>query len=194
MITYSIEYMVNLPDRPDLDMYKSMIPETIELYVKGPHSLMKFKGGMAENLSGDILYKAKEKSLYTLHPSNHSAVQTSVAALQNSDDKEMRAKKTSEKASLLGLTSTKYVVKDSLEGTETWVWCTPLPNASTSLMVYFLESMTQYKITNMEGLPLQIAFKGKEFNLNILPKSIVKKKISNQLFIIPKDYTISKTG
>ncbi len=193
VIQYDVQYVVNESDRPDLEVYKNMIPSTLELSVQGSNSLMKFKGGTSENLLGEILFKSKENALYTLTHANRSAVKTSVSTLQNPEDKVIVARKTSETSTLDGFVCRKYLVKDTAENTQTEVWCASIPSVSTELMVYFLESMTQYQIKNLEGLPLKIAFKGKEFDLNILAKSIIKKKMPHQLFSVPEGYTVSKT-
>lgn len=192
-VTYTIDYDVNLPDRPDLELYQSMIPENIELSIKGLNSIMKINGGMAQELVGDILYKSAEKALYTISNTNKTAVKTPLSSLQQNGDKVFKAEKTNETSIFLGYKCTKYVVKDTAEKTETWVWSAPITNASSRLMVYFLESVTQYQIANVSGLPLKIEFKGKEFNLSILPKSIDKKTIPSSLFVIPKGYKVTQT-
>lgn len=192
VVTYGVEYKVNLPDRPDLDMYQSMMPDAILLSLKEANSLMQVKGGMTDNLIGDILYKAKEKAIYSLTPATKTAVKTPISDLYTAGDRSFKAVKTTETAPFLGYKCTKYIIKDEQEGTETWVWSAPITNASASLMVYFLESMTQYKIANVQGLPLKIEFKGKEFDLTIVSQKIEKKALPTSLFVIPKDYKISR--
>jgi len=190
-VTYGIEYHVNLADRPDLEMYQSMVPESLELYLKDVNSLMKLTGGMSQGLIGDILYKAKEKTIYSLNRNAKTATKTPLSSLYESGDRQFKAEKTTETSTILGYRCSKYRIVDKEEGTETWVWSTPISNASASLMVYFLESMTEYHISNVHGLPLKIEFKGKEFDLTIVAKKAEKKALASSLFVVPKDYTIT---
>lgn len=191
LVSYGIQYKVNLPDRPDLEMYQSMMPESLEMSLKDVNSLMILKGGMSEGLIGDILYKAKEKAIYSLNRNAKTASKTPLSSLYDSGDRHFKAEKTAEAMTILGYKCRKYRIVDKEEETETWVWSTPITNASANLMVYFLESMTQYRISNVQGLPLKIEFKGKEFDLTIVAQKAEKKKLASNLFVIPKDYKIT---
>lgn len=191
LVSYGIQYKVNLPDRPDLEMYQSMMPESLEMYLKDVNSLMVLKGGMSEGLIGDILFKAKEKAIYSLNRNAKTASKTPLSSLYDSGDRHFKAEKTTETTTILGYKCTKYRIVDKEEDTETWVWSAPITNASANLMVYFLESMTQYQISNVQGLPLKIEFKGKEFDLTIVGQKTEKKKLAASLFAIPKEYKIT---
>lgn len=196
IISYSIQYEVVQDDRMDLEIYKSMIPQKMELSVKDHNSHLKFVGGMTQGLLGDILYHSKDKNLYSIFDHNKTAIQTSVESLKKDAEKGgFVAVKTSETSTILGYLCTRYIVKDEKEGTETSLWCTKsISNASASVMVYFLESMTHYGVTGIEGLPLKIQFKGKEFNLTLLGENKLEKKMSEKLFIVPEGYTLTKAN
>lgn len=193
VITYAVGYTVVLPDRPDLEMYKDMIPNQVELSLKGANSLLKFKGGMSEGLLGDILYLPKNKSLYTISHPAKTVQQTTVESLKNQLDKSVfTAKKTTETAVILGLKCLKFVVVDEKEGTQTNLWCTKaIPNANANVMAYFLESMTHYGIVGLEGLPLRIEFKGKEFDLTLVAEKKLARKLPATDFVLPKGYKLT---
>jgi hypothetical protein len=192
VISYGVEYDVNLPDRPDLEMYEAMFPEIIELSIKGHNAMMKCKGGMAEGLIGDILYKAKEKNLYTLFPQTKTASQIPQESIHRQDKLVLDAMKTAETSTFLGVQCTKFVVRDLQEGTQTDIWCAKMAASIANLMLYFLETMTHYNIKGLEGLPLKIEFKGKEFNIAILPEQMERKRLASSFFTVPKDFKITK--
>ncbi len=193
VISYSIEYEVVQDDRMDLEIYKAMIPHKMELSLKGANSHLKFVGGMTQGLLGDILYQSKEKNLYSIMDFNKTVTKTSVEELTQGMLKTgFKAQKTSDTASVLGYFCAKYVVKDEKEGTETSLWCTKsISNASASVMVFFLQSMTQFGVSGVEGLPLKIQFKGKEFDLTLLANNKEQKQLPATLFEIPKGYKLN---
>jgi len=184
VISYSIEYDVVQENRMDLEIYKAMIPH------------LKFVGGMTQGLLGDILYHSKDKNLYSIFDHNKTVTKTSVESLKNNAGKSgFTALKTQETSSILGYECTRFVVKDEKEGTETSLWCTKgISNASASVMVYFLESMTQFGVTGIEGLPLKIEFKGKEFDLTLSAQNKEEKQLASTLFTVPAGYTLTATN
>ena len=196
VISYSIEYDVVQENRMDLEIYKAMIPQKMLLSIKDQNSHLKFVGGMTQGLLGDILYHSKDKNLYSIFDHNKTVTKTSVESLKNSTEKTgFTALKTQETSSILGYECTRFVVKDETEGTETSLWCTKgISNASASVMVYFLESMTQFGVSGIEGLPLKIEFKGKEFDLTLLAQNKEEKQLASTLFAIPAGYTLTATN
>lgn len=196
VISYSIEYDVVQENRMDLEIYKAMIPKKMVLSIKDQNSHLKFVGGMTQGLLGDILYHSKDKNLYSIFDHNKTVTKTSVESLTHMTDKTgFTAVKTQETSSILGYECTRFVVKDEKEGTETSLWCTKgISNASASVMVYFLESMTQFGVSGIEGLPLKIEFKGKEFDLTLAAQNKEEKTLASTLFAIPEGYTLTKTN
>lgn len=196
VISYSIEYDVVQENRMDLEIYKAMIPQKMLLSIKDHNSHLKFVGGMTQGLLGDILYHSKDKNLYSIFDHNKTVTKTSVESLKNMTDKSgFTAVKTQETSSILGYECTRFVVKDEKEGTETSLWCTKsISNASASVMVYFLESMTQFGVNGIEGLPLKIEFKGKEFDLTLTAQNKEEKTLASTLFAVPAGYTLTATN
>jgi hypothetical protein len=194
VLSYSIGYEVNQKDRVDLEIYKGMMPEKLELSLKGQKSLLKFVGGMAQSFLGDILYLPKEKSLYTIMHTTQTATQTTVQDLKDKTAKDaFVAQKIDTTIEILSYKCQKHVVKDEKEGTETILWCTKeISNASASVMVYFLQSMTGFSVEGVQGLPLKIEFKGKEFNLTLLTENKLAQKLHESEFEVPKHYKIKK--
>lgn len=196
VISYSIDYDVVQENRMDLEIYKAMIPQKMLLSIKDHNSHLKFVGGMTQGLLGDILYHSKDKNLYSIFDHNKTVTKTPVESLKNSTEKTgFTAHKTPETSSILGYECTRFVVKDEKEGTETSLWCTKgISNASASVMVYFLESMTQFGVAGIEGLPLKIEFKGKEFNLTLVAQNKEEKTLAATLFTVPAGYTLTATN
>jgi len=196
VISYSIVYDVVQANRMDLEIYKAMIPQKMVLSIKDQNSHLKFVGGMTQGLLGDILYHSKDKNLYSIFDHNKTVTKTSVESLKHGIEKTgFNAQKTQETSSILGYECTRFVVKDEKEGTETSLWCTKgISNASASVMVYFLESMTQFGVSGIEGLPLKIEFKGKDFDLTLAAQNKEEKILASTLFSIPEGYTLTKTN
>ena len=193
LITYKIQYEVVEPNRTDLEVYKNMIPSEMKLFLKGPASMLQFLGGMTEGVLGDILYKTSDKVIYSIFPTTKSYTKTSTESLDHKSGKQLKAIKTDSIKSFSGVFCTKYVVKDTSEGTETALWCAKsINNPSSRIMGYFLESMTEISVAGIEGLPMKIEFYGKEFNLIIQSTNKEKKIMPLTFFSVPKTYKLSK--
>ena len=78
VISYKVSYNVVEQDRPDLEIYKNMVPSEMDMFIKGSSSMLKFKGGAAEGILGDILYKASDKTIYSLFHSTKTYSKTQV--------------------------------------------------------------------------------------------------------------------
>jgi hypothetical protein len=196
VISYGIRYEVVEEGRMDLEVYKSMVPQKLEFLIKDKNSLLKFEGGMTEGILGDILYQSKRKMLYSIFHHNKTVIQLSESNLKSTAQKTVfQAVKTQEISKLLGHNCTRYVVKDTSNGSETSLWCTTsIPNASSGVMTHFLESMTLFDVAGLKGFPLKIQFKGKEFELTLLAEKKEQKKLSKNLFEIPKGYKLSESN
>lgn len=196
VISYGIRYEVVEEGRMDLEVYKSMVPQKLEFFIKDKNSLLKFEGGMTEGILGDILYQSKRKMLYSIFHHNKTVIQLSESNLKITAQKTVfQAVKTKEISKLLGHNCTRYVVNDTSNGSETSLWCTTsIPNASSGVMTHFLESMTLFDVAGLEGFPLKIQFKGKEFELTLLADKKEQKKLSKNLFEVPKGYKLSESN
>ena len=196
VISYGIRYEVVEEGRMDLEVYKSMVPQKLEFLIKDKNSLLKFEGGMTEGILGDILYQSKRKMLYSIFHHNKTVIQLSESNLKSTAQKTVfQAVKTQEISKLLGHNCTRYVVKDTSNGSETSLWCTTsIPNASSGVMTHFLESMTLFDVAGLKGFPLKIQYKGKEFELTLLAEKKEQKKLSKNLFEIPKGYKLSESN
>jgi hypothetical protein len=196
VISYTIGYEVVEEGRIDLELYKTMLPQKLEFLLKDKNSLLKFEGGMTEGLLGDMLYQSKRKMWYSIFHHNKTVIQLSESNLKSTAQKTVfQAVKTQEISILLGHHCTRYVVKDTSNGSETSLWCTTsIPNASSGVLTHFLENMTLFDVAGLEGFPLKIEFKSKEFDLTLLAEKMEQKKLSKNLFEIPKGYKLSESN
>ena len=192
VLTYNITYEVVAEDRTDLEVYKSMIPKEMKMFIKGPSSMLQFAGGNTEGILGDILYRTSDKAIYSIFHSTKTYTKTPLSALK-ATEKSLKAEKTDSTQIILGYKTIKYLIKDEKEGTETVIWVAKeINNNSTKIMAYFLESMTEISVAGIEGLPLKIQFKGDEFHLTLLAEKKESKSISPSTLTVPKSYKISK--
>ena len=193
IINYNINYDVVEQERADLEIYKSMIPTEMKLFMKGPSSMLQFVGGATEGILGDILLRSDEKVIYSIFHSTSTYTKTPLSSINSNADKSLKAIKTDSTETIQGYLCEKYVIKDASEGTETALWCAKAINTTSSkIMGYFLESMTEISVAGIEGLPLKIMFRGKEFNLTIAAFNKESKVLTPTLLTVPKTYKISK--
>jgi len=172
----------------------AMMPTGVVVKIKGTNSLTSIQGGIMDK--SEVLHIADKDQTYTI---NHSAKTYMVMAKPTTATSEEKPKitKTSETATILGHTCTKYVI----EKTE--------PNGQTSKTNYWatteikgidLKALAKQQMSKgqsivyseIDGVPLKIEMSMPQGTMTMEVQELKKESIPASTFTLPAGYTETK--
>lgn len=188
-VTFSVELKGDM-----VDMLKSMMPNKQVYHYSEGNFRMETLGGMASG-QGDILYQAKNDKTYILNTARKKAQEMTNGQSETTKDADVTVTETGETEVILGYKCDKYkvVIKTKDGEMVQYIWATKDLQPVKPKNASNIEAMSA--ITDkIKGMPLKIQLEINQMGLSFLmvttATNIDNKKPSDDLFVIPSDYTV----
>ncbi len=179
---------------PMADQVKGMLQEKQIIKIKGNNMRQRMKGGMMEQMMGDIIFLGDKKEAYILQASEKKALRLATDEMKDEGSKP-KVTKLNEVIDIAGYQCQKYSIEienEQLGGTLTeYVWATKdiqISNLKTglknnnSITKEGVDGVVLKMVTDMNGM----------FTLTMIATQVQKGDIPDSEFVIPKDYKIEK--
>lgn len=173
----------------------SMMPQSITIKLKGINSLTSIHGGFMDK--NDVLYLGDKDVTYSInHPAKSYMVNKSSASTTTSTENKPKITKTSETATILGHSCTKYIIETpTSEGKTVTInyWATTdIKDVDMKVLAKQRMGKDQMIFSEIEGVPLRIQSVIPQGSVLVEATDIKKQSLPASDFALPAGYTETK--
>ncbi len=164
-----------------VEMYESMMPNSMDLYSSKKAMMINMKGGMMEGMMGDIVSTPKESFMI-----KHSEKTAYLFKSDEVKDENPRVVKEDEQISINGLICQKYkVTKNTVQGEQTaYIWL----NSDYILPAIGSKGAENMSVPGIPGIAMKTMTSTGGLTVALTVSEFSKGKQDKKYFSIPKGY------